>query len=165
MIDKSRKAGASSEQADVADARHQLFTVGFARINDAIEHRYFLEAICLIESLLADRMESSTSDHLEVFTGFMNLGSLLKHLAACETDPRLRLLNQEVNCWRQSRNAIHEVMKLDSYHISPWPARVAQLRDTAIAGRKLCAPMTFLFGRLGVARTWLDGIPESAFSV
>jgi hypothetical protein len=136
-MDKSGKARASSEQVDVAHARHQLFKVGFARINDAIEHRYFLEAICLIESLLADRMESRTSDHVEAFTGFMNLGSLLKRLDACETDPRLRLLNQQVDCWRLSRNAIHEVMKIGAHHISPWPARVAQLRDSAIAGRKL----------------------------
>jgi len=136
-MDKSGKTRASSEQADVAHARQQLFKVGFARINDAIEHRYFLEAICLIESLLADRMESRTSDHVEAFSGFMNLGPLLNRLAACETDARLRLLNQEVDCWRQSRNAIHEVMKIDAHHISPWPARVAQLRDSAIAGRKL----------------------------
>jgi hypothetical protein len=137
MMNTAGKTRASSEQVDVAEARHQLFKVGFARINDAIEHRYFLEAICLIESLLADRMESRTSDHVEAFSGFMNLGPLLKRLAACETDARLRLLNQGVDRWRQSRNAIHEVMKIDAHHISPWPARVAQLRDSAIAGRKL----------------------------
>ncbi len=60
MTDTAGKARASSQQVDVAEARHQLFKVGCARINDAIEHRYFLEAICLIESLLADRMESRT---------------------------------------------------------------------------------------------------------
>jgi hypothetical protein len=137
MTDTAGKTRASSEQAAVAGARHQLFKVGFARINDAIEHRYFLEAICLIESLLADRMESRTSDHIEAFSGFLNLGPLLNRLATCETDARLRLLNEEVDRWRQSRNAIHEVMKIDAHHISPWPARVAQLRDSAIAGRKL----------------------------
>jgi len=42
MTDKAGKTRASSEQADVADARHQLFKVGFARINDAIQHRFFL---------------------------------------------------------------------------------------------------------------------------
>jgi hypothetical protein len=137
MTDKAGKARASSEQPDVVNARYQLFKVGFTRINDAIEHRYFLEAICLIESLLADRMGSRTSDHVDAFRGFMNLGPLLRHQAACETDPRLRLLNQEVVCWRQSRNAIHEVMKIDAHHISPWPARVDQLRDSAVYGRKL----------------------------
>ena len=137
MTNKAGKTRASSEQADVADARYQLFKVGFARINDAIEHRYSLEAICLIEGLLADLTQSRTSDHVEAFSGFMNLDPLLKRLASCEIDPQLRLLNQEVDWWRQSRNAIHEVMKIDAHHISPWPARVAQLRDSAIAGRKL----------------------------
>jgi len=42
MTDKAGKIRASLGQSDVADARHQLFKVGFARINDAIEHRYFL---------------------------------------------------------------------------------------------------------------------------
>jgi hypothetical protein len=35
-MDKAGKASASLEQADVADARHQHFKVGFARINGAI---------------------------------------------------------------------------------------------------------------------------------
>jgi hypothetical protein len=74
MTDQAGKTRASSGRAAVADARHQLFKVGFARINDAIEHRYFLEAICLIESLLADRMENRVPYHLEAFGGFMNLG-------------------------------------------------------------------------------------------
>ncbi len=91
----------------------------------------------MIKSLLAVSMESRTSDHVDVFSGFMNLGPLLNRLASCETDPRLRLLNQEVDCWRQSRNAIHEAMKIDVHHITPWTARVAQLRDSAIAGGKL----------------------------
>ena len=43
-------------------------------------------------------MESRTTDHVETFSVFMNLGPLLKRLAACEMDPRLRLLNQEVDC-------------------------------------------------------------------
>ncbi len=111
--------------------------MGFARINDAIEHRYFHEAICLIESLLDDRMESRTCDHVEAFSGFKNLGPLLNRLAGCETDPRLCLLSQEVDSWRQGRNAIHEVMKIDAHHISPRPARVSNLRDSAISWRGL----------------------------
>jgi hypothetical protein len=158
MTDKAGKARASSQQADVAKARHQLFKVGFARIKDSIEHLYFLEPISLIESLLADRMESRTSDHVEAFSGFMNLGPLLKLLAACETDARLRLLNQEVDRCRQSRNAIHEVMKIDAHHISPRRARVAQLRDSAIPGRNFLLPMTLMSGRVSFARRWLDGL-------
>ena len=117
----------------------------------------------MIESLLADRMESRTSDHIEAFSGFLNLGPLLNRLATCETDARLRLLNEEVDRWRQSRNAIHEVMKIDAHHISPWPARVAQLRDSAIAGRKLLRAYDVAVGRLGFARRWLDWAPDSGF--
>jgi hypothetical protein len=57
MTDKAGMTRASSEQADSADSRHQLFKVGFAPINDAIEHSHFLDVICLIESLLAVSME------------------------------------------------------------------------------------------------------------
>ncbi len=78
MTDMAGKTMASPQRADVAEARHQIFMVGFARINDAMEHLYFLEAICLIGSLLADRMESRVADHLEAFSGFMNLGPLLR---------------------------------------------------------------------------------------
>ena len=36
-----------------------------------------------------------------------------------------------------SRNAIHEAMKINVHPISPWPARVIQLRDSLMSGYKL----------------------------
>ena len=132
----TRKTRAISADADVASARYQLFKAGFARINDAIEHRYYLEAICLIESLLADRMESRVMDHKDHYRGFDCLGTILKHLAE-ETDPKLQELNNEANEWRAKRNDIHEVMKIDAEHLSEWSTRITQLRATAISGRKL----------------------------
>jgi hypothetical protein len=107
LTDLAGKTRASSQQADVADARHQLYRVFLLASTMRSTIAIFLGALYLIESLLADRMESCTSDHFDAFTGFMNLGPLLKRLAACESDARLRLLNQEVDCRRQSRNAIH----------------------------------------------------------
>ncbi len=53
MTDTAGKTRARSGQAAVEDARHQLFKAVFTLINDAIKYRYFIESICLIESLLA----------------------------------------------------------------------------------------------------------------
>ena len=91
----------------------------------------------MIESLLVDRMESRVAYHVDVFSGFMNFGPLLRRLAEYEMDTLFSLLNQEVICWRRSRNAIHEAMKINAHPISPWPARVTQLRDSPISGCKL----------------------------
>lgn len=131
-----RKVRASSGQPEVAVARYQLFKTGFARINDAIEHRYFLEAICLIESLLADRMESRVCDHVCDYNGFDALGSILRRLKH-EPHPSLQKLNLEVDRWREHRNGIHEVMKIDASHLGDWSTRIGRLRATALAGRKL----------------------------
>lgn len=131
-----RKVRASSDQPEVAVARYQLFKTGFARINDAIEHRYFLEAICLIESLLADRMESRVSDHADDYNGFDALGSILRRLKH-EPNASLQKLNLEVDHWRVQRNGIHEVMKIDASPLCDWNTRFRRLRATAVSGRKL----------------------------
>ena len=80
MTEKVAMTKEELEKPDAADAYHQLFNLGFVRINDAIEHRFLYVGICLLESLLADRMESCTSDHVEVFAGFRNLAPLLNLL-------------------------------------------------------------------------------------
>lgn len=132
----SKKVRAPSSEPHIAAARHQLFRAGFTRIDDAIEHRYFLEAICLIESLLADRMESRVNDHTSDYSGFDTLGSILKHLKH-ESHPKLQELNIAVDQWRHQRNSIHEVMKIDASHLGDWSSRFSQLRTTALSGRKL----------------------------
>ena len=43
----------------------------------------------------------------------------------------------EVDRWRHSRNAIHEVIKIDAHYISSKPARVSNLRDSDISWRGL----------------------------
>lgn len=87
-------------------------------------------------------MESRNTYHADAFIGFMNLGHVPNRLAACKTNLRLRLFNKELNCWRQCRNAIHEVMKIDAHYIIPWPARLDQLHESAVAaGRIHFAPL------------------------
>ncbi len=130
------KQRAKSSENDSGELRHKLFKIGFARINDAIEHHYYLEAICLIESLLADRMESRAADHKEDYRGFDCLGAILRKLDG-EENPKLCKLNTKVNQWRCNRNEIHEVMKIDVNDATSWTARSAKARATAIAGRKL----------------------------
>lgn len=65
MMDWSGKTRAISTESDIADVRHQLFTVGFDCISDAIQHYYFFEGVCLLQSLFAARMESREGDHFE----------------------------------------------------------------------------------------------------
>jgi hypothetical protein len=82
-------------------------------------------------------MESRMAYNVDVYIGFMNFAPLLRRLAECEMDSLFSLVNQDVICWRQSRNAIHEAMKINVHPISPWPARVIQLRDSLMSGYKL----------------------------
>ena len=82
-------------------------------------------------------MESRVAYYIDFLGGFMNFGPLLRRLAEYEMDTLFSLLNQEVICWRRSRNAIHEAMKINVHPISPWPARVIQLRDSLMSGYKL----------------------------
>lgn len=48
----------AKEDNEVGLERYKLYKSAFSRINKAIKEEYYLEAITLVESILADRLES-----------------------------------------------------------------------------------------------------------
>lgn len=98
----------------VGDARYHLYREAFAHANRAIEERFYLEAITVTESLLADRLESRASYLLKRDFGFKTLENLIRKLSEIETDQTLKdIINKDVVSWKASRNrALHEMAKL-----------------------------------------------------
>ena len=112
-----------------------------SRYNTAMEHNFYLEATVLIESLIANRLESRlaelTSDEVEINT----LGNLIKKInnSKLETDNELTsIMNTKIASWCNKRNiAIHRAAKLVKDEKKEFAQFLETAKDTATEGRKI----------------------------
>jgi hypothetical protein len=120
----------------VGAARYHLYRMAYGRINEAMQEGFYLEAITLIESLLADRLESRLTFVLGIDFSFKTLGQLITKSGTSETDPALKtLVKTTVDSWRALRNdALHEMAKLAVGNTLTWSDRMLALVVVASDG-------------------------------
>ena len=120
-------------------ARYQMYKSAYLRINDASDKGFHLEAISIIESMIADRLESRLSYIIKRDFSFQNLGSLITKARQVETDSTLlSLVIQDLDKWRIDRNkALHEMAKIAVGDKSTWQDRVDTLVPIARKGLAL----------------------------
>jgi len=133
--DQRKRANVGSP--GIGQQRYELYKTGFEKIRVAMQQGYFLEAICIIESLLADRMESRLGEFDPSFTGFINLMPLVKQLRRYEKDIYLNYVLNDIAAWSSDRNKIHEIMKLDSNNLQTWDQKQKRLGEIATEGLRL----------------------------
>ena len=120
--------------------RHQLFKSVLSRINTALEHRFFLEAIALIESLIADRLESRLGELTNNPVPIDTLRNLLQKLgSAPERDNKLcEIMNTQINDWCGQRNkALHQAAKIEVDKKKEWADFLNEAEKTAKNGLKI----------------------------
>lgn len=120
-------------------ARYHLYRAAYARVNEAIEKGFYLEAISIIESLISDRLESRVSYLIGKDFSFKELGSLIVKIKKEETDSMLLLIvTNRLDEWRIDRNrALHEMAKIAVDNKSTWQERIDDLKSVAKIGLKL----------------------------
>ena len=112
--------------------RYQVIRDAISRYNEAIKAGYYLEAITLAESLIADRLESRA-----IFLGhdnaaFQTLGNLCKKL---QDDKELSDVISNIQEWRASRNnALHSLAKIKNGSIESFQDRYYDTKSTAVEG-------------------------------
>lgn len=113
----------------VATQRYHLYRMAYRQISNAIEKGFYLEAITLIESICADRLESRLTFLSGNNVGFRNLGPLIQEMKLNENDGILKnIVTQDLEAWRLMRNeAVHEMAKLEAGDTSTWADRVQVL--------------------------------------
>jgi hypothetical protein len=106
-----------------------MYRAAHARIKEANKAGYHLEAITIIESIVADRLESRLTHVIGKDFRFQNLGSLITKARQVEKDLKLRsLIDQSLDNWRKARNkALHEMAKIAMGDGTTWNDRVAGL--------------------------------------
>lgn len=122
--------------------RHNLYASVLAKRKKAMEDGYYLEAVTLTESIVADRLESRLSFLKGEDFSFKPLGPLIIEAGKVETDEELKaLVTDEENgleAWRKRRNnAIHELAKIEEDSSVPWGARYEEVRQCAESGYEL----------------------------
>lgn len=124
---------------NTAKHRNQIYKSAFARITEASNLGFFLEAITLIESLVSDRVESRLSYKGGEDFSFKTLEKLIKKSQKLETDLVMKtLVESELQVWAGKRNrALHEMAKIESGDVSNWDERYALLKPVVDSGVKL----------------------------
>lgn len=107
MDDKTRAGAAANPD------RSALYRAANGRIKDAIEQGFPLEAVGLLESIIADRLESHIGDLSGKPVGFGTLGRLIPRAATLDDSAEMAQLAERLDAWRQERNrVVHEMAKV-----------------------------------------------------
>ncbi len=119
--------------------RFELYKNAYDWINYSINEEFYLEAIALIESLIADRLESRLTFLLKKNFAFKTLERIISNSKDMETDDKLKaLVVNNVNNWKDSRNkALHEMVKIEKGTSISWTKRRNLTKKTAKDGLKL----------------------------
>jgi hypothetical protein len=148
---KKRALADKASKFVTGNTRYLLYRKGISRINDSINSGYYLEAITLCESLIADRLES----RLKFLTNtdkysFETLWNLQEGVRKYETDIGLiSLINWNLDSWRKDRNnALHAIAKLEDKKIETWENRVERCKKVAKEGEAIRKEVFKIVGRL-----------------
>lgn len=142
MSDKRRKDGGPNTEA--SRQRYELYKLAHAQYKLAYANGFFLECVCICDSIIADRLEARLQcldqDRNEP-THIAALGPLLKDLKRKEMQDELDLLEvySDIDDWRNKRNQVaHQFVKVtDGNEKLSIKKRLAYARKTASEGMKL----------------------------
>ena len=121
---------------DVGLLKSELIKAANKRIKSCIKSGHHLEAIALLESLIADRLEAGLSRKKEGKQLMNTLGPLLNESL------RSQLISddfcEEIRNWSRERNKVlHEMVKVRELSSGNWRQRMKHARSLAIEGLKI----------------------------
>ena len=117
--------------------RQELWRMAKGRVERAIDEGFYLGAIALEESMMADRLESLLA-HRGGPVEFDTVGRLGSQVRRHWSSPELNKLLDRVTLWSNRRAAaIHQMVKYGQGHEWSWRERIALAHETADEGRLL----------------------------
>jgi hypothetical protein len=128
-MDKGKRRRAQSTPTEqVGTSRYKLYCQVWDQLRDAQAAGYYLESISLLESLIADRLESRAAYLVSGYSGFDPLGRVVTLLRDHEQNAAFRVAIDRIDEWRKDRNrALHELAKLASGEKATWEDKTADL--------------------------------------
>ena len=134
-IRHDRIAGDTREMALLKQELHRQ-TNGW--LNAALDNHYWVEAICIAESLMSDRIESYFTKNYES-RKISTLGSWCREILEIDKLSKADIdLFERVKAWSKLRNkAVHELVKVSERHKTSWDERVCECMTVAREGKRL----------------------------
>ena len=146
----------TSPKGDVAQQRKQLYKDALVKIDAALKAGYFLEAIAICESILADRLEARLAwingqkEDKRKYSTVGRLADELKGEKSCECDDAKKLY-AKVKAWAEVRNeAIHQMVKLSETNPETWENKYRAAETTAKDGLMLFRDIDRLVRKLNM---------------
>ena len=136
--------------------RKNLYARLFERVKDSIHNEYFLEAITLEESFMADRLESYGFYKALIKGSKMTLGQLNSPLKKKESSFSKDLLDQVHKWWKGRCKCIHEMPKFDDGEDPDWDERMKHAKQIAAIGEKLMRSVNKEIARLRRSATYFS---------
>ena len=140
-MSKEKRAVANNEE--VGQLRYDTYRKSISRIKSSIDAGYYLEAITLTESLIADRLESRLNflTKSDAFS-FKTLGKLQEGIIEHDTVDELKrmmiYLKGDLDLWRDLRNkALHRMAKIKEGDSKEWEDKIAECMKIANDGEEL----------------------------
>ena len=138
MVAKPKRQRAVAQNAAVGITRYRLYRKAWERISGATDAGYYLEAITLLESILADRLESRATFLTGKNQGYQNLRPLLNTLNSHETVSAFLPVLADIDAWRERRNeALHEMVKFQLGEHPTWEEKVGPLPRIVRDGKRV----------------------------
>lgn len=131
------------DNPDVRGIRYVMYKHAWDRYNEAYKAKYFIECIALVESLIADRMESLANEISSSSKfSYSTLEKLIDYLSGKNQAPSLTesIIQTigKIEVWKNGRNrAVHEMAKLSEDLTETFDQKYGELEQIADGGREL----------------------------
>lgn len=126
------------------DDRRKLYGEAAKRIKAAKRDKYYLEAITLLESLIADRLESYIEKEAKQPEGFRTLEQNIKVAKQYINDSHISESQAilpylvKIKLWRKLRNEmLHEAVKIEEGKDKDWDSTMNKAKNTVEEGETL----------------------------
>jgi hypothetical protein len=132
--------------------RQELYRKAHGRIKAAKAHGYYLECIALIESMIADQLESLLAKQYPVgeerLTDFACLERLCKKNKYTNLPSDLESCLDDVLLWADCRNtALHEMVKLSENNLQTWEDKQSKAKAAIPKGLTLLKQLSSIVRR------------------
>ena len=150
----TKRETSAATNSNAGPRRMGLYQCCIAQYNEALGQGFFIEAVAIAESLIADRLESRLAhkhDQSEEKRRFSTVGKLATELNGKKANEpsEAREIYSKIRIWASERNkAIHQIFKLAENEAQYWGNRYAQARQIAETGMELFRNLDKVVSRL-----------------
>ena len=159
MSKKYREIQSQGPKSTVGQTRRELYARSLARVKEAMEAGYSIEAVALLEGMISDRLEarlahknSQAKDKRKLST-LVTLAEELRGKNSDDPDSAKEVYGRVI-VWADDRNnAVHELVKLVENGSETWEMKYSEAKEAAKNGLSLFRDVSKTVASLNLPNT------------